>query len=135
MTQKAIEKSNKNEQYSWKSNIKFSVSEKKGENLFQVLNDALQEVGINLEENNIVAMHRPKRQTKTHSSEDAKLVGEDPYDEKKSRNSRWDKRMEGDGPRYQRQHPAYQKTRPGRTYHVHMVFQRLRLWTKWDETN
>lgn len=35
-----------------------SVSQKKGENLLQVLNDALQEVGINLEEKNIVAMHR-----------------------------------------------------------------------------
>lgn len=53
MTQKAIEKSNKNEQYSRKSNIKFlGLPEKK------VLNDALQEVGINLEEKNIVAMHR-----------------------------------------------------------------------------
>ena len=43
--------------------------------------------------------------------------------------------MEGDGRRYQTQHPAYQKTRQERTYHVHVVFQRLRLWTKRDETN
>lgn len=59
LTQLAISKSNKHEQYSWKNNIKFlGFPESNGENPLEIINAALSEVGINLEQDNIAEIHR-----------------------------------------------------------------------------
>lgn len=59
MTKTAVSKANYNEQYSRKNNIKFhGFHENKGEDLLQVLNEVLLEVGTEIEEKDLVAIHR-----------------------------------------------------------------------------
>jgi chaperonin cofactor prefoldin len=59
MTRMALSKANYNEQYSRKNNIKFhGFRENKGENLLQTLNDTLSEVGVEIADQDVVAIHR-----------------------------------------------------------------------------
>ena len=55
----ASARANYNEQYSRKNNIKMhGIPENKGEQLLEVVNEILTEVGVAIEENEVMAIHR-----------------------------------------------------------------------------
>ncbi|XP_062566342.1 uncharacterized protein MCAP_0864-like [Saccostrea cucullata] len=59
MTRSAISKANFNEQYSRKNNLKIhGLPEKKGEEPLQVVNEVLEEVGEQIKEDDVLAIHR-----------------------------------------------------------------------------
>ncbi|XP_062591052.1 uncharacterized protein LOC134252562 [Saccostrea cucullata] len=59
MTRSAISKTNFNEQYSRKNNLKIhGVPEKKGEEPLRVVNEVLEEVGEQIKEDDVLAIHR-----------------------------------------------------------------------------